>query len=94
MGRVALAVAGALLAGPALAQPACNVSARAYAALTEQHGESRRFVGISGVVIAELWASEDGGWTLLVTKLDGTSCLVASGDAAQFFAATPPGEPG
>lgn len=30
--------------------------------------------------VMELWANEDGDWTLVVARADGTSCIVAMGE--------------
>lgn len=36
-------------------------------------------VGSSGMV--ELFTSENGTWTIVVTQVDGTSCIVAAGNS-------------
>ena len=69
---------------PALAQSAQQCAPRdvVVAKLKTKHGESARAVGISGGRAAfEIWASsEKGSWTMLVTRTNKMSCIIASGD--------------
>lgn len=52
--------------------------------LTERDGESWRFSGTAqnGSVV-ETFAADNGNWTVLITRPDGISCLLASGAAFQ-----------
>ena len=90
--RLALA---ALLAstGAVSAQTRCIRTADAYAGLTRQHHEARRFFGLARHQVLEVWLSESGRWTVLVTRPDGVSCIVAAGEAGQIVEPVR-GEPG
>ena len=72
---------GTLLVG---ADPAaalrCGPRAEVLEMLSERYDETRRGIGISGPTqVLEVYASESGTWTVLVTDPQGRSCLVASG---------------
>ena len=76
-----LAALAALAAIPAPALAAqCVPRAEALDALTARYGETRRGIGLdSRGTVMEVFAAEGGGWTILVTRPDGISCMVASG---------------
>lgn len=59
----------------------CAARAQVVQALAETYGETRRAIGLAGdQLVMETFASaESGSWTILVTRPDGVSCLVASG---------------
>lgn len=65
------------------AAPQCAPRDNVVATLAGQFGETRRGMGIAannGVV--EMFASEkSGSWTITVTMPNGTTCLLATGDA-------------
>lgn len=65
----------------------CMLTPVMHEALSEKHRESRAMVGLSdrGVVV-EIWTGKDGGWSAVVTKPDGTSCIVDAGQGAVTFA--------
>ena len=73
--------AGAPPATPALAQTACGPRDTITTVLTETYGESRKGIGLQNPqVMFELWTSEEtGSWTILATRADGVTCMVASG---------------
>jgi hypothetical protein len=82
------AVALALLvpAAPAEAQAeprACAERAKVVTRLAERYGETLQSLGLhqsNGVV--EVYASDSTGtWTILLTRPDGVTCLLASGQA-------------
>lgn len=78
----------ALLTAAALA---CLPTPQVHAELADKYGEARVAAGLSGRgAILELWASEAGTWTALVTRPDGLSCIV---DAGQGIAMFPQGDP-
>ena len=63
--------------------------------LTTKYEEARRSIGLAanGVVV-ETWASDSGSWTILVTRPDGISCMVASGQNFEAVAEDiPAGDP-
>ncbi len=61
--------------------------------LSDRYGETRQSLGLAqqGAVI-EMFASETSGtWTITVTLTNGTTCIVASGQAYEAMAeALPP----
>ncbi|SFJ34407.1 hypothetical protein [Celeribacter neptunius] len=80
---------GSLIATPVLAQQNCGSRDQVLNRLESKYGESRQSIGLapnSGVV--EVFASpETGTWTILMTQPDGTTCLIASGQAFEAMAA-------
>jgi hypothetical protein len=75
------------LASPAAAQqpPNCGPYAQVVAQLAEKYHETRRGMGIAGQAIAELYASDAGTWTFLVTLPDGRACAMAMGEGWEAF---------
>lgn len=65
--------------------------------LEQKFGEARRGAGlVSEKSVLELWGSSDTGtWTVLMTRADGVSCIVAAGDDWRDvpIQAAQPGEP-
>lgn len=58
--------------------------------LTAKYNEQRSgmgLVGSSGMV--ELFTSETGTWTIVVTQVDGTSCIVAAGNSWSQYSRKP-----
>ena len=60
--------------------------------LVTSYGETRRSMGLgSNNAVVEVFASDDSGsWTITVTLPNGMTCLVASGQAFEALADTPP----
>ncbi|WP_170562756.1 hypothetical protein [Ruegeria atlantica] len=60
--------------------------------LTETYGERRQGIGIArrGAVMEVFASDHSGSWTITVTLPDGTTCLVASGQAYEMIAETLP----
>lgn len=87
-----------LLVASLSAQPAANVCAAREALLTSlsrEYSEAPKAVGLAnnGSVV-ELLTSRDGNtWTLLMTRPDGTSCVVAAGEAWDQLPQVASGEP-
>ncbi|WP_372833383.1 hypothetical protein [Puniceibacterium confluentis] len=81
-------------AGPAVSQPAnCAPRANVVDRLASKFGETRQSMGLgTNNSVIEVFASDETGtWTITVTRTDGISCLVASGQAFEAFAdALPP----
>ena len=50
--------------------------------LDRQYGEQQLGFGLSqhGESVVELFVSEAGSWTVLITRTDGLSCIAAAGD--------------
>jgi len=97
----ALCAALAVLAmtGSAAAQPThtmvCGAREDIVAQLTTRFGEQVRSIGLAPRNrIVEVFASEEtGSRTITVTSVDGTTCLMASGDYFEILAPTPRGAP-
>lgn len=94
-----LAIAAALFASTPVAEaetrPACARRDQVIQKLEEKFGETLRSVGLhqtEGVV--EVYSSEETGtWTILMTRPDGMSCLISSGQMWEQDA-TPLQKPG
>ena len=71
--------------GTAAAQMACGQRDSIVSQLQERYGETRRAMGFQeGRGIVEVWASDETGtWTIVITTPQGTTCLVAAGEAFQ-----------
>ena len=79
---------------PLRAQGICGKRESIIAQLESKYKETRRSVGIQqGRGVVEVFASEGGTWTIIVTDTRGTSCLMAAGEAFQTEAHTPPDTP-
>ncbi|MBD9528958.1 hypothetical protein [Paracoccus sp. PAR01] len=79
------------LLGLILAAAACFPTPEIHAQLGDKYGEARLAVGLSqSGNILEIWAGPSGSWTALVTRPDGTSCVV---DVGQGMQVVTPGEP-
>ena len=77
---------------PAAAAQRCGAHAQIVAQLAERYGESRQAIALDGAnQVIEVFASDDtGSWTLLVTRADGRSCLLAAGQAYESLDETLP----
>lgn len=74
----------AAVAAPAHAEgPQCGARADVIEMLREKHGEAVTGAGLAGdSAVVELWASPvTGTWTILMTRPDGATCLMAAGEA-------------
>ncbi len=80
----ALTVAAAAIPAAALAEGRnCGERSAIVQRLENNYGEARTGAGLSdgNSSMIEIFASEETGtWTILVTRPDGQSCLVAAGD--------------
>ena len=79
----ALVFGAAAIAPPAIAQSAvyCQDRDTLVTALAQKYEEVLTGLGVqSAQQVLEIWSSEDTGtFTILVTRPDGKSCIVASG---------------
>ena len=94
LSRIALLLA-ALAAAPAGAAT-CVPRADVLAALTDRFGEHRTGIGLTsrGNVMEVFSSPETGTWTVTVTRPDGTTCILSSGEGFEALSeAPPPGEP-
>ena len=95
---IALAVSalGAVIltSQPAHAQQRCLLHETAAKQLAEQHQETvvGRGLAADGKSMYEMFASEEGGWTLVVTNVKGHSCVTGSG-VGWSDVAPPKGDP-
>ena len=94
--RIALAtlVAGVIaLPAPASAQSACAPRVDIVEKLKEKYGEDQRGLGLGGKKsVIELWSSDKTGtWTIVMTRPNGVTCIVAAGDT--WMEAPPVPEP-
>jgi hypothetical protein len=70
---------------------ACAERSRVVQKLHEKFGETLRSFGLRDNVVVEVYSSEETGtWTILMTRPDGMSCLLAAGQAWEII---PPGDP-
>lgn len=71
----------AALAPPSNAQTACAKRSEIVHMLENAFAEKLSALGLrSELQLMEIWSSDaKGTWTILLTKADGTSCIVASG---------------
>ncbi|SNR46755.1 hypothetical protein [Puniceibacterium sediminis] len=77
------------VAGPALAQGNnCAPREKVVDRLASKYGETRQSIGLgTDNAVVEVFASDDTGtWTITVTRTDGMTCLVASGQAFEALA--------
>ena len=93
------AMALALCAIPSVAtaqnRPICADRDVIVDTLAARYGETAVSLGLGpGNRVVEVFASEETGtWTITVTTVNGTTCLVASGDSYTVVAPVPQGEP-
>ena len=64
-------------------RPACAERGRVVERLAQAYGETLHSMGLrKDNELMEIFASDQtGSWTILMTKTDGTSCLLAAGKA-------------
>lgn len=78
------ALAVTLFAGVDLANSQhrpCSDHASVVAALTETFQEKQYAFGVIGqMAIMEIFVSDSGSWTILVTDVQGKSCIIAAGE--------------
>ena len=84
LGAVALAVA--LVVGfraTASAQSMCTTRAQVTKQLDSRYSEAPVAIGLSrnGGVVEVLSTSDGSTWTMIITMPDGTSCMMAAGEA-------------
>ena len=80
--KVSLVASLLVLAGAAQAQQLCLPHEKAVGRLQRYHGESAKGLGLGnrGRSVLELFVSDTGSWTILVTRTNGLSCIAASGE--------------
>ncbi|MHA1565199.1 MAG: hypothetical protein ACTSX7_07805 [Alphaproteobacteria bacterium] len=69
---------------PAPSRIVCSAHRALASVLKNRYGERRRGAGLaSSQRVVELYISATGTWTILVTSVEGQSCLLATGRAWQ-----------
>ena len=78
--KVSLVASLLVLAGAAQAE--CLPREEVIASLQQDYGETAKGLGLSnrGPWVMELFVSDTGSWTILVTRSNGLSCIAASGE--------------
>lgn len=74
----------------------CGPREKVLAALAKDYHETPLAAGIASnhLQVVEILASDDGqSWTILLSKPDGTSCIVADGEDWQAMPLTEKGDP-
>ncbi len=75
------------IGSPAFGQAQCGDRAEIVAELATKYNETRLGGGLDGAgALIEIFTSQDGTWTALMTTPDGQTCMVSAGDAWQNFA--------
>ena len=65
---------------PANAAMACGPHKKLTKALTGKYKEARKGLGlVASRRVMEVFVSESGSWTLVMTDLNGVSCIIAAG---------------
>jgi hypothetical protein len=77
----------------AQAQAVCGSHDQIVAQLGQVYKEEQQSLGLAanGSVI-EVFASDAGTWTILITDVNGRTCMAAAGEAWQTMASAEPGE--
>ncbi|KKM19804.1 hypothetical protein LCGC14_1651880 [marine sediment metagenome] len=88
----------ALATHHAYAQPraACAPRPVVLDRLTQGFGETRQSIGLAqDNMVVEMFASDQGSWTLTVTRPDGVTCVLAAGTGFETLSEDlpPAGEP-
>jgi len=82
VGLFLLTVATAFGATPAAAQMFCGERTEIVRYLEKNHAETLNAAGIvANGQLLEVFASPRGTWTIVVTNPNGTTCVIAAGDA-------------
>ncbi|MEW5728574.1 MAG: hypothetical protein AB1918_12170 [Pseudomonadota bacterium] len=100
---VHLGIAAALLAGPTIlpaqslipVQSVCAERTALLSSLRREYSEAPTALGLAsnGSVLELLTTSDGKTWTILMTRPDGTSCVLAAGEAWESLPQVARGEP-
>ncbi len=84
---LSLIAIGLTAMGTAQAQAMCMPHEHVVAKLQQHHGESVRGLGLGdrGHTVLELFVSESGSWTILMTRTTGVTCIMATGQSWTNF---------
>jgi len=79
-----IALAATVAALPAAAETACATRPLFLDRLSRSYAEAPVAMGlVSNGFVLEVLASANGSWTIILTEPNGTSCVVATGEAWQ-----------
>jgi hypothetical protein len=68
----------------------CDQRDAIVASLAEQYGEAARSMGLdNGGNLLEIFASDEGTWTAILTSPRGQACIVGAGEALEQVVRTP-----
>lgn len=69
----------------------CGDHAAITAHLAEHYGEARRAIALAADnSLVEIFVSQTGSWTMLVTRAGGPTCMIASGQNFEALREDPP----
>ncbi|HUF56989.1 MAG TPA: hypothetical protein VMM55_10570 [Thermohalobaculum sp.] len=90
-----LVAATAFVTAESEAEPVrCAARERIVEQLEQRYGETQRAFGLANDHrLVEVFASERGSWTILLTGPRGRTCLMAAGRAFQAVEPLPQGDP-
>ena len=78
---IATALIAAFLASPTMAQSVCGDRGDFLRHLSRNYAEAPVAMGlVSNGTLLEVLVSKNGSWTVIVTRPDGTSCMLAAGE--------------
>lgn len=84
---LSLGFAGLILVTEARASTQCAPRDQVIAHLGGTYSETRRGMGLAANnMVMEIYASDGGSWTIVVTTPQGMTCLVASGQGFESLA--------
>ncbi|MGI9482043.1 MAG: hypothetical protein ACR2OR_06770 [Hyphomicrobiales bacterium] len=67
---------------PAMSMAACAPHGAVIKSLSGKYNETRKAYGLAGgKQMLEIFVSEKGTWTVVVTNLEGIACVIAVGDS-------------
>lgn len=91
---IAALLLGAVFSSSANAQQAfCADRDQIVERLKRGYGEVIRAMGMTGGDrMVEVFTSESGSWTIILTSPDNTSCIMVTGEFWEFFEIKPPSE--
>ncbi len=80
--KLTIILAFLTLSAPAMAQSMCNERGSFVKHLSSKYAEAPVAMGLSAEgSVLEVLASQDGTWTIIVTRPSGVSCVVAYGES-------------
>ena len=92
--KAVLLAAGLVLAASQATAAQCEPYRTIVDKLKVRFGESRRAVGTAAdrKFVMEVYAAPGGGWTILLTSVDGMACVIATGEDFDMWSAPAEGD--